>query len=160
MARKAARDAKTKGGDTAGGAAPTDPAARRGSALALVAAEPARRLTAAEFRGLAKVPPEAEWFANITRRAYQADLRGFMGFVGIVAAGEVRKVTRSHVLAWRKELEDRGLAGASIRRKLSAVASLFDHLCDSHAVGHNPLRGVQRPKADVHEGKTPAIGDG
>jgi hypothetical protein len=35
-------------------------------------------LTAAEFQGLAKVPAEAEWFANIdnkqTRRAYRSDL--------------------------------------------------------------------------------------
>jgi integrase/recombinase XerD len=34
----------------------------------------ARVLTAAEFQGLADVPPELEWFANIqnakTRRAY------------------------------------------------------------------------------------------
>ena len=36
-------------------------------------------LTAAEFLGLAEVPPELEWFANIrnerTRRAYQQDVR-------------------------------------------------------------------------------------
>lgn len=39
------------------------------------------RLTAVEFQGLADVPPEAEWFANInnpqTRRAYRIDLREF-----------------------------------------------------------------------------------
>lgn len=37
-----------------------------------------RRLTAAEFQGLAKVPAAAEWFANLdnprTRRAYQSDI--------------------------------------------------------------------------------------
>ena len=36
---------------------------------------PKRLLTAAEFQGLSDVPPEAEWFANLsnprTRRAYQ-----------------------------------------------------------------------------------------
>ena len=36
----------------------------------------------------------------------------------------------------------------SIRRKLAAVASLFDHLCEVNAVSHNPVRGVKRPKAD------------
>ena len=45
-----------------------------------------RALTAAEFHQLSNVPPEAEWFANLdnprTRRAYQTDLRDFMGFVG------------------------------------------------------------------------------
>ncbi|WP_448132618.1 hypothetical protein [Stutzerimonas chloritidismutans] len=37
-----------------------------------------RRLTAAEFQGLAEVPAAAEWFANLdnprTRRAYQGDI--------------------------------------------------------------------------------------
>ena len=62
-----------------------------------------RRLTAVEFQGLADVPPEAEWFANIdnvqTRRAYKNDLAEFMTFVGISAAGEFRIVTRSHIIA-------------------------------------------------------------
>jgi hypothetical protein len=46
-----------------------------------------RTLTALEFQGLAAVPHEAEWFANIdnprTRRAYRIDIHDFMGFVGI-----------------------------------------------------------------------------
>ena len=123
-----------------------------------------RLLTAAEFQGLSDVPPEAEWFANIsnprTRRAYQGDIREFMAFVGIMGAGEFRLVTRAHALAWRKELERRGHAAATIRRKLSALASLFDHLCERNAVPFNPLRGVKRPSSDTNEGKTPAIGDG
>lgn len=63
-------------------------------------------LTAAQFRQLAEVPPEIEWFANIdsvqSRRAYQNDLRGFMQFAGIHKPEDFRIVTRSHVLAWRK----------------------------------------------------------
>ena len=123
-----------------------------------------RMLTAAEFQGLADVPPEAEWFANIqnpgTRRAYEGDIKEFMTFVGIQGAGEFRQVTRSHTIAWRKEMERRGLAGATIRRKLSALASLYDHLCEANSVPFNPLRGVKRPKVESNEGKTPAIGDG
>ena len=46
-----------------------------------------RPLTAREFQGLADVPPEVEWFANIdnprTRAAYQNDLQEFTRFVGI-----------------------------------------------------------------------------
>ena len=53
-----------------------------------------------------------------------------------------------------KDLERRGLAPSSIRRKLAAVASLFDHLCEANAVSHNPVHGVKRPKADNNEGKT------
>lgn len=122
-----------------------------------------RVLTAAEFRGLADVPPEVEWFANITnpntRRAYQNDVRDFMLFAGIREPQEFRIVARSHLIAWRKLLESRNLAAATIRRKLSAVASLFDHLCESNAVTHNPCDGVKRPNLGSNEGKSPSLGD-
>ena len=122
-----------------------------------------RLLTKAEFQRLQDVPPEAEWFANIlnpnTRRAYQSDLRSFMRFVGIQEAREFRTVARAHVIAWRKELERQALAPASIRRKLSALSDLFDHLCDSNAITHNPVKGVERPREGANEGKTPALSD-
>jgi site-specific recombinase XerD len=120
-------------------------------------------LSAAEFRGLADMPPELEWFASIesphTRRAYESDIRGFMTFSGITDPLGFRQVARSHVLAWRRELERQGLSGATIRRKLAALASLYEFLCDRNAVEHNPVKGVRRPKVDTYEGKTPAIGD-
>jgi site-specific recombinase XerD len=87
-------------------------------------ARPDRRLTATEFQGLADVPPELEWSANIdnprTRKAYQGDLQGFSRFIGISQPEEFRQVTRAHVLAWRKDLENRSLAPATIRRYLPA----------------------------------------
>ncbi|MCY0853660.1 hypothetical protein [Cupriavidus sp. D39] len=52
------------------------------------------------------------------------------------------------------------LAGATIRRKLSALSSLYDYLCERHAVEGNPVAGTKRPRIDSHEGKTPALGDG
>jgi integrase/recombinase XerD len=120
-------------------------------------------LTAGQFLRLAEVPPEIEWFANIdnpqTRRAYQNDLRSFMRFVGIERPGDFRIVTRSHVLAWRKTLEDGQLGGASIRRKLAALSSLFEYLCESNAVTHNPVKGIKRPGVESQQGKTPALGD-
>jgi site-specific recombinase XerD len=122
-----------------------------------------RALTAAEFQGLSAVPLEAEWFANIdnprTRRAYRIDIHDFMSFMGISQPEEFRKVTRAHVLAWRKDLEERSLSGTTIRRKLAALSSLFEHLCDANAVTHNPVKGVKRPKVESYEGKTPALGD-
>ncbi|MBN3785565.1 tyrosine-type recombinase/integrase [Burkholderia sp. Ac-20353] len=122
-----------------------------------------RRLTAAQFHALAAVPPEAEWFANLdnphTRRAYRADLHEFMAFTGIVRPAEFRTVTRAHVLAWRATLEGRALTGATIRRKLAALSSLFNYLCEQNAVDTNPVKGAKRPKLDSHEGKTPALGD-
>ncbi|WP_073168561.1 tyrosine-type recombinase/integrase [Pseudomonas asturiensis] len=123
-----------------------------------------RRLTALEFQQLAAVPAAVEWFANIdnprTRRAYRNDLQDFCSFVGLAGAEEFRAVNRAHVLAWRAQLEQRGLAGATIRRKLAALASLFDHLLENNAVaGGNPVHGVKRPRVESNEGKTPALGD-
>lgn len=122
-----------------------------------------RALTAAEFQGLADVPPELEWFANITnprtRRAYRTDVREFNRFVGISEPTELRQVTRAHIIAYRKDLESRELAPATIRRKLSALGSLFDFLCDQNAITHNPVHGVKRPTANASEGVTPALSD-
>jgi site-specific recombinase XerD len=123
-----------------------------------------RRLTDLQFQGLANVPPEIEWFANIdnprTRRAYETDIEDFSSFVGICSPEEFRCVTRSHVIAWRKTLEQRALSASTIRRKLSALSSLFEYLCESNSVPHNPVDGVKRPSEGTNEGKTPAIGDG
>ena len=46
-----------------------------------------------------------------------------------------------------------------IRRKLSALSSLFDYLCERNAVAGNPVDGVKRPMANGNEGSTPALGD-
>jgi integrase/recombinase XerD len=122
-----------------------------------------RVLSAAPFQGLADVPSELEWCANIpnekTRRAYQLDISDFSTFVGIHRPEDFRRITRVHVIAWRKDLERRKLSPATIRRKLSALSSLFEYLCDRNAVTHNPVKGVKRPKANNNEGTTPALSD-
>jgi site-specific recombinase XerD len=122
-----------------------------------------RMLTRSEFFGLAELPPENEWFADIqnphTKRAYRADIADFMAFTGISAPPEFRIVTRGHVLAWRKSLEVRELSGATIRRKMAALSSLFEYLSEKNAVVTNPVKGAKRPRSDSNEGKTPALGD-
>ena len=125
-----------------------------------------RSLTAAQYGALADVPPEIEWLANITnpktRRAYKNDVSEFSAFTGLRRPAELRTVTRAHVIAWRKDLEarlDPELSPATIRRKLSALSSLFDYLCEKNAVAGNPVDGVKRPLANGNEGSTPALGD-
>jgi len=122
-----------------------------------------RLLTAEDFLRLADVPPEVEWFANLTnkatRRAYENAIKDFMTFTGIQQAEEFRSVTRAHVIAWRDDLVRRERGGSTIRHRLSALASLFDYLCEKNAVTHNPVKGVKRPKNDSFEGRTPALGD-
>ena len=122
-----------------------------------------RLLTSAEFHRLADVPPEVEWFANLsnpsTRRAYENAVRDFMRFTGIARPEEFRTVTRAHIIAWRDDLVRRGLGGSTIRHRLASLASLFEYLCEKNAVTHNPVKGVERPKTESGEGKTPALGD-
>ena len=72
---------------------------------------------------------------------------------------DFRTVTRAHLIAWRQDLAARALAPSSIRRELSALSSLFDYLCEHHAVSHHPVDGVKRPRANHSEGLTPALGN-
>ena len=122
-----------------------------------------RLLTAEQFQELADVPAAMVWLGNIdnpnTRRAYQGDVEAFISFCGIEQPDELRQVTRAHVIAWRSQLEGEELAAATIRRKLSAVSSLFEYLCNENAVEMNPVSGVKRPSEDANEGKTPALSD-
>jgi integrase/recombinase XerD len=122
-----------------------------------------RLLTAAAFHRLADVPPEVEWFANLnnpnTRRVHEDALRDFMHFTGIVRPEELRSLTRAHIIAWRDDLVRHGLGGSTIRHRLASLASLFEYLCEKNAVTHNPVKGVERPKTESGEGKTPALGD-
>src|SRR6266851_9533736 len=63
-----------------------------------------RTLTPAQFETLADVPPEIEWFANLTnantRRAYRQDIEDFMAFAGLRRPEQFRDITRAHVIAW------------------------------------------------------------
>ena len=94
-----------------------------------------------------------------TRRAYENAVKDFMRFTGIERPEEFRTVTRAHIIAWRDDLARRGLGGSTIRHRLASLASLFEYLCERNAVTHNPVKGVERPKTESGEGKTPAIGD-
>src|SRR5260370_12895147 len=111
-----------------------------------------RLLSAAEFRRLAEVPPEVEWFANIrngsTRRAYENAIKDFMLFAGIKRPEEFRHVNRAHAIAWRDHLGHRTLIGTTIRHRLAASTSLFQYLCDKNARTHNPVKSLKRPKVE------------
>jgi integrase/recombinase XerD len=122
-----------------------------------------RSLTPAEFHELSDIPPELEWFGNLdnknTRKAYERDVKEFLTFVGLGGPCELRRVSRAHVIAWRKNLEGRRCAGSTIRRKLAALSSLFKKLSEDNAVLLNPVDGVKRPKMTMQEGATPALSD-
>jgi integrase/recombinase XerD len=129
----------------------------------LVSINSEHTLTPEQYRDLADVPPELEWLANITnaktRRAYKVDVAEFITFTNLKDHSALRTVARAHVIAWRKDMGARSLAPTSIRRKLSALSSLFDYLCERNAVLGNPVDGVKRPASNNNEGSTPALGD-
>jgi site-specific recombinase XerD len=131
--------------------------------MSTTAVTPSRTLTLAQFDTLSDVPPEIEWFANLTnantRKAYRQDIHDFMAFAGLKRPEQFREVTRAHVIAWRDQLVGQGLSNDTIRRKLAALSSLFAYLCDRHAVLHNPVLGVKRPRSMNRAGVTPALGD-
>jgi len=118
-------------------------------------------LTNEEFHRLAAVPPEMEWFANITnantRRAYKRDVEDFASFVGLSRPEDMRLVTRAHVIAWRNLLGQKNLADSTIRRKLAAISTLFAYLTDNNAIEANPASGVKRPISRIKEGASPAL---
>jgi integrase/recombinase XerD len=103
----------------------------------LVSATPtSRALTAAAFHELADVPPALTWFANIdnpqTRRAYENDVEELCVTPASLPAGVPGR--GAHVLAWRRDLELRTLGDATIRRKLAALSSLFESVCEANVI--------------------------
>ena len=98
---------------------------------------------------LAAMPPGEAWFAGIesdhNRRGYLRDVADFMSFAGFTEPEGLRDAAPDRVEAWREALLVRGLRPASVRRKLSALSSLFDDLLAGGAAAANPVRGVERP---------------
>lgn len=104
----------------------------------------------------------SEWLANLdnqqTRRAYRSDIQDFFVLVGARSVEDLLEISRGHVLMWRAALEKAGLSAATRRRKLAALACLFDYLIErDQRHTRNPVRGVKRPRTESHEGKTPAL---
>ncbi len=80
--------------------------------------------------------------------------------VGLALADEFRVGPDHMFLAWRAQLRHHGLAGATIRRKLAALASLSDQLLESNAIaGGNPVHRVKLPKIESNEVETPPLVD-
>jgi integrase/recombinase XerD len=122
-----------------------------------------RSLTATQFATSAEIPAELEWFAHLTnqntRLAYQQDVREFMAFAGLRQPEHFYDMTRTHAIAWRRQLTAKGLANDTIRRKLAVRSSLYAYLYERHAVLHNPGLGVKRPRSMNCEGVTPPLAD-
>ena len=110
---------------------------------------------------LAAMPPREAWFAGIesehNRRGYLRDVGEFMSFAGLSEPVQLRDATPDRVEAWREALLARPLRPATVRRKLSALSSLFDELLDRRTVAANPVRGVERPVEEEGRHAAPVL---
>ena len=97
---------------------------------------------------LRAIPEERVWLESQqspqTRRAYRNDVVHFMQTMHITETAEFRKVDRMAIVAWKRKMEQDGAKPRSVRRRLSALSSLFSHLVDKHVVDSNPVREIRR----------------
>ena len=105
------------------------------------------------------IPEEHVWLGGLksdqTRRAYRHDIRHFVETLDIASYDELRQVTHRHVITWRQIMSDvERLQNSTVRRRLSALSSLFTHLLEHHLVDKNPVLGVDRPYVSREEGTT------
>ncbi len=110
---------------------------------------------------LQSVPEEDIWLAGQlsphTRRAYKRDVAHFVRTMGVRSAGELRQVSRAAVVHWQNTMKDAGTKPRTIRRRLSALSSLFAHLVAHRAADANPVRDIKRPRVNRHQGTTRAF---
>ena len=81
-----------------------------------------------------------------TLRSYANDLSDFQTFLTTRAAGDLRAADSRLVRAWLAALHGRGLAPASIARKLAAVRSWYRFLVRRGVVEVNPAREARSPR--------------
>jgi len=110
---------------------------------------------------LAAVPQESVWLSNFvsqrTRDTYASAVREFLAFLQITSADEMAKVDQAHIIAWRETLIKKGATPKTIHNRISAVSSLFKHLCEHQEAKRNPTTGVKRPRVDSGQVKTPVV---
>jgi integrase/recombinase XerD len=103
--------------------------------------------------------PSETWLTGLgnhgTRRVYGGAIEEFREFTAIIGAGDIRTITRVHIMAWREHLFRRGLGESTVRHRLAALSSFFEFLCDKQIVACNPVAGVKRPKNYVSASEAP-----
>jgi len=111
---------------------------------------------------LADIPEEEIWLAKQksarTRRAYGLDVRHFMATLHITTTDELRRIDHRAVIAWERTMREReNAAPSTVRRRLSALSSLFKHLVRHGHAAKNPVTEIERPAINRDEGSTLAF---
>ena len=94
-----------------------------------------------------------------TRRAYESDLGQFLAHAEIEAGAweQLAAIRPEHIADWRDRLAAGGMTNSSIRRKMTALRSLFSYLKTYGYTGANPAHSdfVAAPKVP-RDGETVA----
>lgn len=110
---------------------------------------------------LRSIPEEELWLAGQlsaqTRAAYKKDVDHFVRTMDIRSTVDLRQVGRAAVIAWLNRMREDGVAPRTLRRRLSALSSLFAHLVEHHVVNENPVRDIKRPRVNRRQGTTRAF---
>ena len=81
-----------------------------------------------------------------------------MHLVKITTLDELRQVDHRAAMLWERRMrEEEQLEATTVRQRLAALSSLFDHLVRFHVVATNPFKHVKRPAINRREGMTPAF---
>src|SRR4051812_2139033 len=87
---------------------------------------------------LRSIPEEEIWLAGQlsphTRRAYKQDVEHFIATMKLSDAADFRKVGRAAIVAWHTRMTAEGAKARTVRRRLSALSSLFAHLVEHRIV--------------------------
>ncbi|MBA3558881.1 MAG: tyrosine-type recombinase/integrase [Gemmatimonadaceae bacterium] len=97
-----------------------------------------RRLIQQGVQGWLRKTPSAA-----TRDGYARDVGQFLDFHGIPRSDceKLTSVLPAHVAAWRDHLRNQGAMNSTVRRKLTALRSLFSYLQIYGYAGANPAHG-------------------
>lgn len=112
-------------------------------------------------QSLGIIPEESLWLANFTspqtRRTYQTAVSEFLKFHEITAVKDLRQVSAGHLISWRDALMQAGAKPRTVNNRLSALSSLFNHLCHQQLIPINPVKGLKRPRVNQDRVETPII---
>ena len=87
-------------------------------------------------------------YSGPTRKSYVSDLRQFFAWCASVDL-EVFGTKRGHIELWARSMEEKGLARATIGRRLSTVAGFYRICVLDGLIEHSPAEYVRRPKIDT-----------
>ena len=87
-------------------------------------------------------------YSGATRKSYATDLRQYFAWCAEVGLG-VFSVRRAHIELRAQAMEERGLARATIGRRLSTIAGFYRFAVIDGMIEHSPAEYVRRPKIDT-----------